>query len=268
MTLWLALDLIRQQALPLYIILFLLSGLILGSLMTMVVSRLQWALEREDVDPWFMWRPASHCPHCQTPIKWYYNLPLVGWLWLRGRCHHCQQPIDKLYPFLEGATGGIFALLAWVYPQPEVVLALALLSWFLLALAVLDFRFYFLPDSLTLPLLWAGLIWHSLMMPEQLDDALYGAVTAYLAFRALNIIWFALRGYDGIGRGDAKLLAALGAWLGWQSLPMICLIAGVTGIVGFVIFYGVRCASRQPLPFGVPLALAGWGLAFWQTWGL
>lgn len=264
MTLWTVLDALRSTAPGLYITFFLLLGLIMGSLMTVIVTRLPWTLENEDIDPWFLWRPASHCPRCRTPILWYHNLPLLGWLRLRGRCRHCQQPIGKLYPFLEVGGGLIFAALAWVVTSSDEVVALALLAWFLLALAVLDWKHYFLPDSLTQPLLWIGLMWHALLLPEQLVDAVIGTIAGYLALRGINVAWYLCRGYDGLGRGDAKLLAALGAWLGWQALPLVCLLAALMGIVGFLACFGLKNASRQQIPFGVPLALAGWGLACWQ----
>lgn len=257
---------IRDNALPWYVALVAVLGLIAGSVMTVVISRLPAYIISNSDDTWFSWRPVSHCAQCLPPIHWYHNLPLFGWLWLQGRCHHCEQPVSKLYPLVEGATGVGFGLIAWISPQPYIVLKLAILFWFFLALAVIDARHLLLPDSLTLTLLWAGLIFMAVFDEYHLADAVIGAVAGYLFIWLLNLLWLRWRGYAGIGMGDGKLLAALGAWFGWQALPLLCLLAAGMGILWLVARYGMRRGSQQPLPFGVTLSLAGGMIACWQAW--
>lgn len=256
---------LHDIALPWYVGAFALLGLIAGSLMTVVVSRLPAHIKNHSDDIWFLWRPTSHCPHCLTPVRWYHNLPLFGWLWLKGKCNHCRQPVSKMYPALEGMTGSGFAFIAYFAPQPEIALGLMVLGWFLLVLAVIDAQHFLLPDSLTLTLLWAGMVFTTWHDEYRLPDAVMGAVAGYLFIWLLNRLWLLSRGYAGIGMGDAKLLAALGAWLGWQALPLICLLAAVLGIFWLLVRYGVRDSCQQLLPFGVTLSLAGGALACWQA---
>lgn len=248
-------------------------GLLVGSFLNVVILRLprmmEQAWKREarealglpaaDEAPLSLSRPASCCPACQAPIKPWHNVPVLGWLFLRGRCASCGAPISLQYPLVEAASGLLSLVCAWRFGfAPQLAAALAL-SWALLALAVIDLREQLLPDDLTQPLLWLGLLLAFVPVFAPLPAAVAGAVAGYLALWSVYWLFKLLTGKEGMGYGDFKLLAALGAWLGWQSLPMIVLLSSVVGAVvgiGLIVF---RRHDRQiPIPFGPYLAAAGW----------
>lgn len=250
-----------------------LLGLCLGSFLNVVVMRLpvmmaqRWQAEAQEalsipVDPpaapFNLAWPPSHCPHCQTPLRWHDNLPLVGYLKRRGRCAHCQQPISRQYPLVELA-GGLLGLSVWWW-QGTSLIALAMLAacLTLLALALIDARTQLLPDVLTLPLLWAGLLFQLCFQPWQLSAAVIGAMVGYLSLWSLYWVFRWLTGKEGLGYGDFKLFAALGAWLGWQVLPLLLLLAAATGIVIGGLWQWRHPDRRgQLMPFGPYLAGAG-----------
>jgi leader peptidase (prepilin peptidase)/N-methyltransferase len=209
---------------------------------------------------------------------------VVSYLALGGRCASCKAPIALRYPVVEAATGALSALVAWqLGPTPEGVAALGI-AWVLIALAVIDFDHQLLPDSLTLPLLWAGLLFHVVQGPAtaggvfaNLADGVIGAIAGYLSLWSIYHAFRLITGKEGMGYGDFKLFAALGAWLGWQLLPLVILLSAVTGTVVGVTLIALRRHSRErPMPFGPYLAAAGfigvlWGrdLAdlYWRTAG-
>jgi leader peptidase (prepilin peptidase)/N-methyltransferase len=261
--------------LPLLIILPLafLFGAALGSFLNVVIVRLpvmlmrRWraealtALEQptEADAPYNLVTPRSHCPSCGHFIAWHDNLPLIGWLKRRGRCAACGTSISAQYPLVELAS----ALLT------VAVIALHGLSWqslwligaclSLLAMAVIDWRTQLLPDALTLPLLWAGLLYQWLFAPLMLGSAVLGAAAGYLSLWSIYWLFKLTTGKEGMGYGDFKLMAALGAWLGWQNLPLLLLIsAGVGAIVGLILIASRQQVRDQSMPFGPYLALAGW----------
>jgi len=251
----------------------LLLGLCLGSFLNVVITRLpvmlmrHWrrearaALELDDEhSPRFnLATPGSLCPRCETPIAWHDNLPLIGWIKRRGRCAECQTSISLQYPLVEMA-GGLLALavlaLHGLTAESLFIYGACLM---LLALAVIDFRTQLLPDVITLPLLWAGLLFQLLFQPFMLPDAVIGVMVGYLSLWSFYWLFKLVTGKEGMGFGDFKLLAALGAWLGWSFLPLILILsAGLGAVVGLT---AQACAPRlrgKPLPFGPFLALAGW----------
>lgn len=236
-----------------------LAGLLLGSFLNVVVGRLPAvALDPDRADEWpaLLVRPGSHCPHCRNPIRWFHNLPLLGWLLLRGRCHDCDAPIPVRYPLLELAGGVLMGVsVFWHGPDPAA-LAIGLFLLTLLALAAIDLEHQILPDQLVLPLLWAGLLVNAFGVLTSPQDAILGAAAGFLLLTGLRLAYRALRGIDGMGQGDAKLIAAIGAWLGLQPTLTTLLIAFVSGsLVALVLHLMRRLEHRQCLPFGPGIAL-------------
>jgi leader peptidase (prepilin peptidase) / N-methyltransferase len=252
----------------------LLLGLVVGSFLNVVIYRLPRRLEQQwlrdsaealnqpppqDEPLVSLVFPASHCPQCKTPIRWQHNIPLLGWLWLRGRCAACQAPISFQYPLVELITGLASAWLAWQL-GPGLALAAALpLTWALIALAGIDFRHQLLPDAITLPLLWAGLLLSLTGTFTDPRSSIIGAAAGYLSLWTVFQGFRLLTGKEGMGYGDFKLLAVFGAWLGWQMLPLIVLLASVIGtLVGLGLMLSLRLPQGVPIAFGPYLAAAGW----------
>jgi leader peptidase (prepilin peptidase)/N-methyltransferase len=213
----------------------------------------------EGLAPLSLARPASRCPSCGHRIRWFENIPLFSWLALRGRCSACGTRIAWRYPLLELATGVLFALLAWrIGPQPAVLLWCAA-GAVLLALALIDWDTTVLPDALTLPLLWAGLVAAAFgwLPPLTLAQSLAGAAVGYLALWSVYWLFKLTTGKEGMGYGDFKLLAALGAWLGWQAILPIVLMASVIGAaVGLVMKATGSLREGRFVPFG-PFLIGG-----------
>ena len=203
-------------------------------------------------------RPASTCPHCGHGIRAWQNIPVVSYLLLRGKCAHCKAGISLRYPIIELATA-IFSVIT-VYllgPTPAALLAL-ILVWSLVALTMIDFDTQLLPDSITLPLLWLGLIVNYFGQLVPFTEAFWGAVVGYLALWSVYWMFKLVTGKEGMGYGDFKLLAALGAWLGWQILPAVILLSSVVGaVVGIGLMVFKQHGREVPIPFGPYLATAG-----------
>jgi len=252
-------------------------GLLLGSFVNVVIARLppmlmrQWHVEARaalqmDVDPEVaelpkvnLATPGSHCPNCAANIAWHDNIPLLGYLKRRGRCAHCSQPISARYPLIELAGGVLAVAVVAMHGATLASLALIGACLTLLALAVIDLRTQLLPDVLTLPLLWAGLLYQLFFQPWQLPSAVIGAVAGYLVLWAFYWLFKLITGKEGMGYGDFKLLAALGAWLGWPMLPLLLILsAGVGAVIGSIVQLTTPRLRGMPLPFGPFLALAGW----------
>jgi len=210
--------------------------------------------------------PRSACPVCRAPIRALENIPLLSFLILGGKCAHCRAPISPRYPLVEALTGVVSALVAWQFGFGWSALAALVLSWFLLALTFIDIDHQLLPDSLTLPLLWLGLfvsLWSAqpgtAALPVDLRSSLIGAMAGYVSLWSVYHLFRLVTGKEGMGYGDFKLFAALGAWLGWQMLLPVILIAAAVGAVVGIFLISLRGHSRAtPIPFGPFLAAAGW----------
>lgn len=257
-----------------------LLGLTVGSFLNVVILRLPRMLEagwkreaREILELPAVEEPRltlSHprnscCPKCSAPIKPWHNVPVLGWLVLRGRCAACRQPISPQYPIVEAATGLLSALCALHFGWGPQLVAALLLTWALVALTGIDLRTMLLPDNITLPLMWLGLLLALAPVFTDLRSAVIGAAAGYLSLWSVYHLFRLLTGKEGMGYGDFKLLAALGAWMGWQALPGIILMSSVVGAVVGIVLIVARGRDRQlPIPFGPYLAAAGW---LWLLWG-
>jgi leader peptidase (prepilin peptidase)/N-methyltransferase len=210
--------------------------------------------------------PRSACPHCKTPIKAAHNIPVVSWLALRGRCAACRAPISGRYPAVELATGLLSAWTAWHFGFGATACCAVAVTWALIALTGIDVDHQLLPDSITLPLLWAGLLaaitlgpTPGVALPVSPKDAIIGAAAGYLSLWAVFHAFRLITGKEGMGYGDFKLFAALGAWMGWKILPLVILLAAGTGACLGVLMIVLRGRDRAaPMPFGPYLAAAGW----------
>lgn len=248
-------------------------GLCLGSFLNVVIVRLPVMLMRgwraearealelpQEQPPRFnLLVPRSLCPRCETSIAWHDNLPLIGWFKRRGRCAACQGRISPQYPLVELAGAGLALAVVALHGVSWQSLFLFGACLALLALAVIDLRTQLLPDALTLPLLWAGLVYQLLFQPLILSSAVIGAMAGYLALWSVYWLFKLVTGKEGMGYGDFKLLAALGAWLGWQYLPLVLILsAGAGALVGIAVQLALPRLRGAPMPFGPFLASAGW----------
>jgi leader peptidase (prepilin peptidase) / N-methyltransferase len=210
--------------------------------------------------------PRSACPHCNAPITALQNVPVVSWLALRGKCASCRAPISARYPIVELVTGVLTGFVAWHFGWGLQAAGAIVFTWFLIALTMIDFDTKYLPDQLTYPLLWLGLlmslahpVWSADAAPVSPRDSILGAVFGYLSLWSVYWLFKLLTGKEGMGYGDFKLLAALGAWLGWQMLLPIILLSSLTGsVIGIAILIRKRLGKDTEMPFGPYLAAAGW----------
>jgi leader peptidase (prepilin peptidase)/N-methyltransferase len=208
--------------------------------------------------------PRSACPSCGRAIGALENVPVISWLALRGKCAGCGAPISARYPMVELLGGLLAGLAVWKFGATWQALAACGFLWTLLALTFIDADTQLLPDSLTLPLLWGGLVANLLGLFVPLASAVVGAVAGYLSLWLVYWAFKLIRGKEGMGHGDFKLLAAIGAWLGWQSLPLVILLSSVAGaVVGLALIAFRRHERSTPLPFGPYLAIAGMVAMFW-----
>lgn len=269
------------QALPwLYLSLIFLFSLMIGSFLNVVIHRLPIMLERDwqaeyhsyfdnepaavPTAPYNLMVPRSCCPHCDHPIGALENIPLLSWLWLKGRCRACKTPISARYPLVELLTALLSVAVAATLPPGWGTLAALALTWTLVALTFIDLDKMLLPDQLTLPLLWAGLLFSLLGGFASLADAVIGAMVGYLVLWTLYWAFKLLTGKEGMGYGDFKLLAALGAWLGWQALPIVLLLSSLVGaVIGIGLILLRNHHQGKPIPFGPYLAIAGWIALLW-----
>jgi leader peptidase (prepilin peptidase) / N-methyltransferase len=250
-------------------------GLCIGSFLNVVIHRLPlmmdrgWRMDSAELlgvkidEPALITlsSPRSRCPSCGHQITWYENIPLLSYLKLGGKCSACKAPISMRYPAVEVATALLFAACGWHFgAQPQVLLWCGLVAT-LIALALIDVDTQYLPDDLTLPLLWAGIVSAALgWLPIKLGASVGGAVAGYLSLWFVFHAYRLIRGKEGMGAGDFKLLAALGAWLGWQLIPSIILLSSAVGaVVGIALVVGKKHDRDVPIPFGP--YLAGGGIA-------
>jgi leader peptidase (prepilin peptidase)/N-methyltransferase len=210
--------------------------------------------------------PRSACPRCKAPITAWQNIPVVSWLALRGRCACCKAPIAVRYPLVELATGALSAAVAWHFGVGVGAACALPITWALIALTGIDMDHQLLPDNITLPLLWAGLMASVLLtavdgqaLPVSPRDAIIGAAAGYLSLWSVFHLFRLATGKEGMGYGDFKLFAALGAWLGWKQLPLVIILAATVGAVLGILMIVLRGRDRAaPMPFGPYLAAAGW----------
>ncbi|MCF2948678.1 A24 family peptidase [Paraglaciecola aquimarina] len=212
-------------------------------------------------------KPDSTCPKCQHKIRAWENIPVVSWLFLGGKCSQCKNPISIRYPLVELATGLLSALVAWKFGFGLAGLAAVLATWLLIAMTFIDLDTMLLPDQLTLSLLWIGLIISIDSTFVSTQDAIIGAAVGYLCLWSLYWAFKLLTGKEGMGYGDFKLLAAIGAWVGWQHLPVVVLLSSFVGaIVGITLLSIQGKDKSQPIPFGPYLATAGWLTLLYGDW--
>jgi leader peptidase (prepilin peptidase)/N-methyltransferase len=256
-------------------------GAVVGSFLNVVIYRLPKMMERawreesqailelempaaSDTAPFNLAFPNSHCPHCNAAIKPWQNIPVLSYLVLRGRCANCKTGISIRYPIIEICAGLLAALAAAHFGFSWALLAALVLLWTLLTLTMIDVDHQLLPDQLTLPLLWLGLLLNTQGLFVPLLDAVWGAAGGYLLLWGVFHLFRLLTGKEGMGYGDFKLLAALGAWLGWQMLPVIILLSSLVGAAaGSVLLIVQRKGRGTPIPFGPYLAGAGVIAFFW-----
>lgn len=259
-------------------------GLIIGSFLNVVIARLPVMMEREwrsecrellaeegasgaadDAERFTLVSPRSRCPRCRSPVRATDNVPVVSWLLLRGRCRACGASISIQYPLVEALTAVLTVLVILRFGATPYGLLAILFTWMLIPAAVIDLRTTLLPDNLTLPLLWLGLAAAATeVSPIDPADAIVGAIAGYLILWGLYHVFRLVTGKEGMGYGDFKLLAALGAWVGWQGLPLVILLSSGVGAVLGLLMIGLQGRDRAaPIPFGPFLAAGGWIALMW-----
>jgi len=259
-------------------------GLLIGSFLNVVIHRLpkmmehQWQLEAADISgqaapqqaPFNLVVPRSRCPHCGHAIRWYENIPVLSFLALQGKCSSCKAAIGLRYPLVELTVAGLFFFCIWTFGANATGLVWCAFSAMLVTLALIDWDTTLLPDDITLPLLWLGLIAAALQWtPVGLHASLWGAVAGYMSLWTVFWAFKLITGKDGMGYGDFKLFAALGAWFGWQTLIPMILIASVIGaVVGIAMKLNSSLREGGYVPFGPFLSGAGFSALFWGPEGL
>jgi leader peptidase (prepilin peptidase)/N-methyltransferase len=250
-------------------------GVLVGSFLNVVIYRLPIMMERDwksecaeyfpeanlkrEQGTFNLVVPRSRCPECNHLIGASENIPVLSWLLQKGRCKHCSCKISKRYPSIELLTGLLSFAVAYTVPFGWPLLFALLFTWTLISLTFIDFDTMLLPDQLTLPLLWLGLLININGTFAGLTDAVLGAAFGYLVLWSIYWVFKLLTGKEGMGYGDFKLLAALGAWFGWQALPLIILISSFAGaIIGIAVILSSKDKKSRPMPFGPYLAIAGW----------
>lgn len=257
-----------------------LLGLCVGSFLNVVIYRLPIMLEREwqaqchdllgtaetsETTKFNLATPRSRCPNCQHPIGLFENIPVISYcLVLRGKCSACKTAISWRYPLIETLTGVLSAFAAWHFGQTWATVGALILIWCLICLTFIDLDTCLLPDAITLPLLWAGLAFNLSATLTTTEASLIGAMAGYLSLWSVYWLFKLATGKEGMGYGDFKLLAALGAWLGWQLLPSIVLLSSIVGAVsGGLMIVFAKHGRNKPIPFGPYLAIAGLIALFW-----
>ena len=254
-------------------------GLLVGSFLNVVIlrlpKRLEWAWKRDahevleqpevyDPPPPGIVVERSHCPHCRHQLSWYENIPVFSWLALRGKCRNCKAPISPQYPLVELLTMLLFVAAVWRFGFGWQGFGAIVFTGFLISMSGIDLRTQLLPDSLTLPLMWLGLIAASDNLYMPVKPALLGAVAGYASLWSVWWIFKQLTGKEGMGHGDFKLLAAIGAWAGLKGILPTILISSVVGAIIGSIYLAMKGRDRSvPIPFGPYLAIAGWIVFFW-----
>ena len=262
----------------LVVLLALILGLLVGSFLNVVIYRvpeglnrnwklqakqmLDLPLEQGEGERFNILMPPSHCPSCKSAIKPWQNIPILSYVLLKGQCKHCHAAISLRYPLVELLTGLVFAVCAWKFGATWTAVAAMVFSAYLIAMIFIDADTQLLPDQLTLPLMWGGIVFHLAAYLLQADwgittlvDSLLGAIVGYMSLWSIFQLFKLVTGKEGMGYGDFKLLAALGAWLGISVLPIIIIMSAVVGLIFALI---MKVAKNQPMPFGPYLAISGW----------
>ena len=272
-----------QQSPTIFNVFIVVLSLIIGSFLNVVIYRLPkmmhntWYLEcREfladevkNIPPAEMTeltlsKPDSTCPKCQHKIRFYENIPVISWLFLQGKCGQCKNTISIRYPLVEAITAVLSLVIAIHYGVSFETLLLLILTWGLICLTLIDFDHMLLPDQIVMPLLWLGLLVNITGTFVPLNDAVIGAAVGYMSLFSVFWLFKLLTGKEGMGHGDFKLFALFGAWLGWQLLPILILMASVVGaIIGISLIVFKNHTREQAIPFGPYLAIAGWITVLW-----
>jgi leader peptidase (prepilin peptidase) / N-methyltransferase len=257
-----------------------LIGLMIGSFLNVVIYRLPIMMERAwrkecreylELDPeeqnqevFNLTLPFSRCPNCHARIKAYQNIPIISYIFLKGHCANCKAHISIRYPLIEAFTGLCSAIVAWHFGYNIETLFALLLTWSLIALSAIDIDHQLLPDSITLPLLWLGLLLSLFSFFTDTHSSVIGAVIGYLSLWIVFQAYKLITGKEGMGFGDFKLLALFGAWLGWQFIPIIILLSSLVGaVIGIAMIILIKRDHTIPIPFGPYLAAAGWLALLW-----
>ncbi len=263
---------------PLFIALAGLIGLLVGSFLNVVIHRLPKMMERDwkaqcaelmgsepsSTPAYSLVKPRSACPHCNHQISALENIPVLSYLMLGGKCKNCRAPISMRYPIVEAISGILSAFAAWHFGFGAAGIAAIIFVWALIALTCIDLDTQLLPDDITLPLLWLGLLLNLNDVFTSLPNAVIGAMGGYLVLWCVYWAFKLITGKEGMGYGDFKLLAAIGAWLGWNMLPLVILLSSIVGaVVGIVLIVAARHGRNVPIPFGPYLAGGGLIALFW-----
>lgn len=261
-----------QENNALFITVSIILGLMVGSFLNVVIYRLPKMMEQEwhnncmelqgeeiPAQPQFtLAKPRSACPHCAHKISAYENIPIISYLILKGRCSACKAPISMRYPLVEALTGALIGLVSWQFGYTATTVFAWIFTFALIALTFIDFDTQLLPDDITLPLLWLGLLFNLNFGFTDLKSAVVGAMAGYLVLWCVFWLFKIIRGKEGMGYGDFKLLAAIGAWFGWKLLPAVILLSSTLGaIVGITLIVVTKRGKEVPMPFGPFLAIGG-----------
>ena len=270
-------DLMREQP-AFFIFSMTLLGMVVGSFLNVVIYRLPKMMEREwqrscadlrgeemaPVPSFNLVTPGSACPACGHKIRAWENIPVISYLLLRGRCASCKAPISARYPLVEAFSGLLAGLIAWHFGFGGMALAAMVFAFSLIVLSMIDLDTQLLPDDITLPLLWVGLLFNLNGGFADLESAVIGAAAGYLSLWSIYWLFKFATGKEGMGYGDFKLLAAIGAWFGWQLLPAVILLSSVVGsVIGIGLIVLARHGRNVPIPFGPYLALGGIAALYW-----
>jgi len=254
-------------------------GLMVGSFLNVVIFRYpkmlqhQWTAQSHEwlnkeayteTEPPTLSSPPSHCGHCKAPVRAWQNIPLVSWLLLGGKCANCKQTISVRYPLVELLTGVLSAYVVFHFGWSLQSLLGLIFTWVLIVLTFIDFDHKLLPDDIVLPTLWLGLAISLIPIFANAQNALVGAIAGYLVFWIVFQVFKLLTGKEGMGHGDFKLMALLGAWLGWQFIPQIVLVSTLAGsIIGISLMVFKKASRDLAIPFGPYIAIAGWIALIW-----
>jgi leader peptidase (prepilin peptidase)/N-methyltransferase len=279
---------VLQNNLAFYITAVSILGLLVGSFLNVVIYRLpvifkrEWRKDctnyleenfdakieldtgKEPAEPFNLVKPDSTCPHCHHEIRAWENIPVISYIFLKGKCSNCKTPISFRYPFIEILSAALAAACAWKFGFSLAGFSAIVLSWALISLSLIDYDTQYLPDQITLPFLWLGLLLNLNNTFTDIHSAIIGAVAGYLVLWSVYQLFKLLTKKEGMGFGDFKLLALLGAWMGWQFLPVIIILSSLVGsIIGITLIVLKKHEREIPIPFGPYLAVAGWIALLW-----
>lgn len=271
---------ILQQNSAIFITLSVIFGLVVGSFLNVVIHRLPKMMEREwhnnclelqgkeipEASKYTLAQPRSACPNCAHQITALENIPVLSYLFLKGKCSGCKTAISARYPLIEALTGALIGLVAWKFGYTGLTLFAWVFTFALIALTFIDFDTQLLPDDITLPLLWLGLLFNLNNGFTDIKSAVVGAVAGYLILWSIYWLFKLVTGKEGMGYGDFKLLAAIGAWFGWQLLPAVILLSSVLGaVIGIALIVFTKRGRETPMPFGPFLAIGGIAALFFGS---